>query len=132
MKNNDLQMVYSGVRLGVVRVVDATTGEQINRDVSQEEYDKIMDNFSEEEFHAYVDSMISKGRIDRKNDKYETGTLDIDITTDGNVDITFRSDPNFQRIRRITGYLVGTVDRFNDAKRHEVEDRVKHSLDISK
>lgn len=33
----------------------------------------------------------------------------------------------FERIRRITGYLVGTLDRFNDAKRQEVEDRVKHS-----
>lgn len=37
----------------------------------------------------------------------------------------------FERIRRITGYLVGTVDRFNDAKRAEVEDRVKHSLSTS-
>ena len=35
---------------------------------------------------------------------------------------------NFERIRRITGYLVGTLDRFNDAKRAEVEDRVKHSV----
>lgn len=33
----------------------------------------------------------------------------------------------FERIRRITGYLVGTLDRFNDAKRAEVEDRVKHT-----
>lgn len=32
----------------------------------------------------------------------------------------------FDRIRRITGYLVGTLDRFNDAKRAEVRDRVKH------
>ena len=32
----------------------------------------------------------------------------------------------FERIRRITGYLVGTLDRFNDAKRSEVMDRVKH------
>lgn len=32
----------------------------------------------------------------------------------------------FQRIRRITGYLVGTLDRFNNAKRAEVRDRVKH------
>ena len=32
----------------------------------------------------------------------------------------------FNRIRRITGYLVGTLDRFNDAKRKEVEERVKH------
>jgi len=32
----------------------------------------------------------------------------------------------FERTRRITGYLVGTVDRFNDAKRSEERDRVKH------
>lgn len=36
------------------------------------------------------------------------------------------SDVKFERIRRITGYLVGTVDRFNNAKRAEVRDRVKH------
>lgn len=35
-------------------------------------------------------------------------------------------DVPFERIRRITGYLVGTLDRFNDAKRAEVRDRVKH------
>ncbi len=34
----------------------------------------------------------------------------------------------FERIRRITGYLVGTLDRFNDAKRSEERDRVKHDL----
>ena len=32
----------------------------------------------------------------------------------------------FERIRRITGYLVGTLDRFNNAKRKEVQDRVTH------
>lgn len=32
----------------------------------------------------------------------------------------------FERIRRITGYLVGTIDRFNNAKRHEEHDRLKH------
>lgn len=34
----------------------------------------------------------------------------------------------FQRIRRITGYLVGTLDRFNNAKRAEEQDRVKHGM----
>ena len=34
----------------------------------------------------------------------------------------------FERIRRITGYLVGTLDRFNNAKRAEEHDRVKHEL----
>ena len=38
------------------------------------------------------------------------------------------SGVKFIRIRRITGYLVGTLDRFNDAKRKEVSDRVKHNV----
>ena len=33
----------------------------------------------------------------------------------------------FERIRRITGYLVGTLDLFNDGKRAEEGDRVKHT-----
>ncbi len=40
-------------------------------------------------------------------------------------------DIHFERIRRITGYLVGTVERFNDAKRAEERDRVKHSVGAS-
>ncbi len=36
--------------------------------------------------------------------------------------------PHFERIRRVTGYLVGTLDRFNDAKRAEERDRVKHGV----
>ena len=38
----------------------------------------------------------------------------------------------FERIRRITGYLVGTLDRFNNAKRAEESQRVKHSLNMNK
>lgn len=34
----------------------------------------------------------------------------------------------FERVRRITGYLVGTTERFNNAKRAEEKDRVKHSI----
>ena len=37
------------------------------------------------------------------------------------------TDAPFERIRRITGYLVGTLDRFNNAKRAEVRDRLKHA-----
>ncbi len=37
---------------------------------------------------------------------------------------------NFQRIRRITGYLVGTTDRFNDAKQCEERQRLKHAVRI--
>ena len=39
---------------------------------------------------------------------------------------TENDGPPFERIRRITGYLVGTLDRFNNAKRAEVRDRFKH------
>lgn len=35
----------------------------------------------------------------------------------------------FERIRRITGYLVGTIDRFNNGKRAEERERVKHTTD---
>lgn len=35
----------------------------------------------------------------------------------------------FERIRRITGYLVGTTDRFNNGKKAEERDRVKHGTD---
>ncbi|MPN03673.1 hypothetical protein SDC9_150905 [bioreactor metagenome] len=41
---------------------------------------------------------------------------------------TVGKDIDFERIRRITGYLVGTMDKWNDAKRAEERDRVKHGL----
>ena len=52
------------------------------------------------------------------------------ITVDGDyADLTYELEPvPFERIRRITGYLVGTMDRWNDAKRAEERDRVKHSV----
>ena len=34
----------------------------------------------------------------------------------------------FERVRRITGYLVGTLDRFNDSKSAEEKDRLKHTI----
>ena len=38
----------------------------------------------------------------------------------------------FERTRRITGYLVGTLDRFNNAKRAEERDRVRHGVEGSR
>ena len=40
--------------------------------------------------------------------------------------INLGKDIPFERIRRITGYLVGTMDKWNDAKKAEEQDRVKH------
>ena len=42
-------------------------------------------------------------------------------------DVLVGAGVKFERIRRITGYLVGTLDRFNNAKRAEEHDRVKHA-----
>ncbi len=72
-----------------------------------------------------------KAYIARAHELYPGKAIEsIDISLDGDfadVDYHFAAVP-FQRIRRITGYLVGTLDRFNDAKRCEVNDRVKHSI----
>ena len=56
--------------------------------------------------------------------------IGLDVHLDGEyVELTYhlRRVP-FDRIRRITGYLVGTVDRFNNGKRAEERDRVKHGM----
>ena len=42
------------------------------------------------------------------------------------VAMSYGKGMKFERIRRITGYLAGTLDRFNNAKRAEERDRVKH------
>lgn len=52
--------------------------------------------------------------------------LDVDGEEVG-IEYGYTATP-FDRIRRITGYLVGTLDRFNDAKRAEESDRVKHGV----
>ena len=76
---------------------------------------------SNEEIKAYVD---------RANEKYDDNVVGITIEPDGeyvNLSYELKSNVPFQRLRRITGYLVGTMDRWNDAKRAEEHDRVKHS-----
>ena len=50
-----------------------------------------------------------------------------DVATAAAADqILVGSNVKFERIRRITGYLVGTLDRFNDGKAAEERERVKH------
>ena len=44
------------------------------------------------------------------------------------MDRKFGNGVPFERIRRITGYLVGTLDRWNNAKKAEEKDRVKHGM----
>lgn len=61
--------------------------------------------------------------------KYKQRTLQsLSLTIDGDeVELRYRFSPEpFERIRRITGYLVGSINRWNNAKRAEERDRVKH------
>ena len=82
-----------------------------------------IDNISEQEILAYMDF------IHQDSQHEEIESLEISAESGDRValDYTLRPMP-FQRIRRITGYLVGTLDRFNNAKRAEEHDRVKHGL----
>lgn len=68
--------------------------------------------------------------IKRATEKYGREPLHIDIHVDGDfveLNYEFESKP-FHRIRRITGYLVGSLERFNNGKRAEEAERVKHSI----
>jgi hypothetical protein len=55
------------------------------------------------------------------------GLADADAGPGGTGDVGAEYVP-FERIRRITGYLVGTTERFNNGKRAEEQDRVKHGM----
>lgn len=83
----------------------------------------IGEQISQDEINAYID-YGKKKYSDRE-------ILSMTIKIDGDyVDLQydFAKDVPFDRIRRITGYLVGTLDRFNNGKRAEEHDRVKHSV----
>lgn len=76
---------------------------------------------SQEELAAYQD---------RGMEKYGDALKGMDVKVEGDeVELTYHvENPPFERIRRITGYLVGTLDRWNNAKRAEEKDRVKHDM----
>lgn len=80
--------------------------------------------------NGYMEDKEIQAYIKYLEDKFPDETLkSLSITIDGedvNLDYVFQPQ-NFERIRRITGYLVGTLDRFNDAKAAEERDRVKHA-----
>lgn len=67
--------------------------------------------------------------LDYVEKKYNRKVKTLDVNLDGeyaDLKYSFEAAP-FERIRRITGYLVGTMDHWNDGKRAEEKDRVKHS-----
>ncbi|WP_080800801.1 anaerobic ribonucleoside-triphosphate reductase [Arabiibacter massiliensis] len=73
-----------------------------------------------------IRSYIARGNEQHPNSMVTALELDVD---GADVDIRYELAPvPFDRIRRITGYLVGTMDRWNDAKTAEESDRVKHGV----
>jgi len=66
--------------------------------------------------------------LDQLQDKIKFKIIKADVAVDGDhVDVQYEIEyVPFDRIRRITGYLVGTTERWNDAKKAELKDRVKH------
>ena len=82
---------------------------------------KNMPDISEEEILRYIKFL-------RKRLSDPLRSLTISLTKDGRVALDYTTQgQKFERIRRITGYLVGTIDRWNNAKRAEEQERVKHS-----
>lgn len=69
--------------------------------------------------------------VDYLEKKYNRKLKKLDVKIDGEfADLNYEFDVvPFERIRRITGYLVGTMDKWNDGKLAEEKDRVKHSID---
>lgn len=69
--------------------------------------------------------------VDRGRELYGNGLTEIIATLDPNdddmIDLEYKwQNAPFHRLRRITGYLVGNLGRWNNAKRAEERDRVKH------
>lgn len=59
---------------------------------------------------------------------FRRGGIDMTEKTAEKKQVLVGEGQDFERIRRITGYLVGTIDRWNNAKRAEERDRVKHTM----
>lgn len=67
-------------------------------------------------------------------DKVPQGIDYLVCVADGDdVNITYKpTDTSFERIRRITGYLVGDTSKWNDGKKAELKDRTAHSFEVEK
>ena len=77
---------------------------------------------SEKEKQGYIEF------IQNKEPNKEIEYINVIIDDEGYANIEYKVNPiPFERIRRITGYLTGTTDTWNNAKKSELKDRVKHN-----
>ena len=76
----------------------------------------------QEEINAYMRQIREKN----PSRTVESAVIEVDGEY---VNVSYKLESvSFERVRRITGYLVGTTDRWNNAKRAEERDRVKHQI----
>ena len=79
-------------------------------------------HLEQQEIEAYIE------HIKKNNPHREIEWIEIVIDNEGYANLTYSLAPvDFERIRRITGYLVGTTNRWNNGKKAELRDRVQHS-----
>ena len=77
---------------------------------------------SEKKKQSYVEF------IENKEHNKEIEYINVVIDDEGYANIEYKVNPiPFERIRRITGYLTGTTNTWNNAKKSELKDRVKHN-----
>ena len=81
-----------------------------------------LDEFTEQDAQKYVDYV--KDRVTEP-----LKSIEVKLCDDGKVDVDYTlQGEKFERIRRITGYLTGDVTSWNDSKRSEESERVKHNV----
>lgn len=81
-----------------------------------------LEDFTEAEAKNYVDYV-------RERTTDTVKSISVKMCDDGKVDVDYTTQgEKFERIRRITGYLVGSMDSWNDAKRAEEHERLKHNV----
>lgn len=81
-----------------------------------------LDDFTTEEAQKYIDFV--KARVEDP-----LKSIEVKLCDDGKIDVDYTlQGEKFERIRRITGYLTGDVSSWNNAKRAEERERVKHGI----
>ncbi len=81
-----------------------------------------LDDFTAEEAQKYIDYV--KERVEEP-----LKSIEVKLCDDGKIDVDYTlQGEKFERIRRITGYLTGDVSSWNNSKRSEESERVKHNV----
>ncbi len=81
-----------------------------------------LDEFTAQDAQKYIDYVKERTSEPLKS-------IEVKLCDDGKVDVDYiLQGEKFERIRRITGYLTGDVTSWNDSKRSEESERVKHNV----